>query len=207
MIKEIQGDGNCLYRAFADQLYGDENDYNFIKTKCFDYIEIEKEFFSQFIALDYDDYIVRKRRDGIWGDDVEIQALSEIYSKNVEIFSHSLAPLKTFHETEKENIRKIEVVKKEEKSNFPIRLSYHGKAHYNSIVPNDDYQFKQLLLTTPRGEIENKAIETAKMRIIEKEEKERLKKEGSTEKIELTEDSKKIEAHRDNFEKGGMVTI
>lgn len=41
-----------------------------------DYISYEKGFFQDYIAEDIDEYIERKRKDGEWGDDVEIQALS-----------------------------------------------------------------------------------------------------------------------------------
>ncbi len=66
-IREIKGDGNCLYRAVADQLYGNENYYDILKSKCLDYLELEKEFFSQFIegGIDkFEEYIMMKRMDG-----------------------------------------------------------------------------------------------------------------------------------------------
>jgi len=204
----MQGDGNCLYRSFADQLYGEENVYEVIKKTCFDYIEIEKDFFSQYIegGLDnFDYYIAMKRRDGVWGDDVEIQALSEIYGRNIQIYSHSLAPLKTFHENEQENTRKIERAKE----NFPIRLSYHGRAHYNSIVPCDENLFKQALIHTHVGKFETKAIEIAKERVKqEKEFNERKNRESAENKDKiilndvestLLKENSKIEAARGNF--------
>ena len=36
-------------------------------------------------------------QDGIWGDDVEIEALSEIYGRPIEIYSTSVKPIRTFH--------------------------------------------------------------------------------------------------------------
>jgi len=209
-IKEIAGDGNCLYRAFADQLYGNESNYEIVKNACFDYIEIEKPFFSQFIEgglENFDYYVAMKRRDGVWGDDVEIQALSEIYCRNVEIFSHSLEPLKTFHENEDNNLRRIE---RKKDDTLPIRLSYHGRAHYNSIVPTDINQYKEQLIQTYIGKYESKALEQAKLRVIEKEEADNNEiKKVNTEKIdinindELVKDNIKIEGLREHFiEKG-----
>lgn len=58
--------------------------------------------------------------DGIWGDDVEIQALSEIYNRPIEIYLYSVKPMRTFHEVSYNR-------------NDPIKLSYHGKSHYNSV--------------------------------------------------------------------------
>jgi hypothetical protein len=67
-IREISGDGNCLYRAVSDQIYGTENYYEVVKSKCMEYLEIEKDFFSQFIdggQAKFDDYVAMKRMDGI----------------------------------------------------------------------------------------------------------------------------------------------
>lgn len=41
-----------------------------------DYIEIERIYFENYITCDFKDYIDHKRSDGIWGDDIELQALS-----------------------------------------------------------------------------------------------------------------------------------
>ena len=66
-----------------------------------DYIESEKEFFVQFIVggeLSFESYVERKRIDGVWGDDIELQAMSEIYDRPIEIYAYRAEPLRTFHE-------------------------------------------------------------------------------------------------------------
>jgi OTU domain-containing protein 5 len=40
------------------------------------YILQEKAFFQDFMVEDLDEYVARKSRDGVWGDDIEIEALS-----------------------------------------------------------------------------------------------------------------------------------
>ena len=91
---------------------------------------IEQNYFRNFIVggLDsqkFKSYIEAKRMDGSWGDDVEIQALSEIYNRSIEIYMHSSKPMRTFHETA--FLR-----------GDPMRLSYHGKSHYNSVIENKE---------------------------------------------------------------------
>jgi len=63
-----------------------------------DYIKQNEKHFADFITGSIDEYIEIKKQNGIWGDDVEIQALSEIYDRPIEIYSYSNIPLKTFHE-------------------------------------------------------------------------------------------------------------
>ena len=69
-----------------------------------DYISYEKGFFQDYIAEDIDEYIERKRKDGEWGDDVEIQALSEIYSRPIEVYVFDDRPIRTFHEDNQQEI-------------------------------------------------------------------------------------------------------
>jgi OTU domain-containing protein 5 len=97
-IKKSAGDGNCLFRSISDQLYGDEKYYDDIRKLCMDYIEHEKIFFQDYVAGDIEEYIEKKRRDGEWGDDIEIQAISEIYARPIEIYAFESKPIRTFHE-------------------------------------------------------------------------------------------------------------
>jgi OTU domain-containing protein 5 len=97
-----------------------------IRQACMDYIESEKEFFVQFIIGgegSFEDYVERKRHDGVWGDDIELQAMSEIYNRPIEIFAYRVEPMRTFHEDQHKS-RDVR----------PIKLSYHGNEHYNSVV-------------------------------------------------------------------------
>ncbi len=67
-----------------------------------DYILNEKEYFKDFIIggdiKNVEAYVAKKRQDKIWGDDIEIQALSEIYNRPIEIYAYSKEPMRTFHE-------------------------------------------------------------------------------------------------------------
>lgn len=63
-----------------------------------DYIEIERIYFENYITCDFKDYIDHKRSDGIWGDDIELQALSQIYNRPIEIYAYNINPMRTFHE-------------------------------------------------------------------------------------------------------------
>lgn len=68
-----------------------------------DYIISEKEYFKDFIIGGNEEsveaYVARKRQNGTWGDDVEIQAMSEIYDRPIEIYAYSKDPMRTFHES------------------------------------------------------------------------------------------------------------
>ena len=163
-IRVVRGDGNCLFRAISDQVYGTDKHYDILRRYCMDYLVIKKRYFEPYIDEEFGGYIKDKRRDTVWGDDVEIEILSEIYNRPVEIYRGNNIPLKTFHEN---NSSKNEI----NDYNFsltPIRLSYHRKNHYNSIVPlESDHinfrRYKDALIKTKPGTFEAKIIAQAKV--------------------------------------------
>ncbi|KAK6235225.1 hypothetical protein SCA6_010562 [Theobroma cacao] len=120
-VKRMLEDGNCLFRAVADQVYGDSEAYDLIRQMCIDYMEQERDHFSQFITEGFTSYCKRKRRDQVYGNNAEIQALSEMYNRPIHIYSYSTEPINIFHGSYNTDTP-------------PIRLSYHHGNHYNSLV-------------------------------------------------------------------------
>ncbi|KAI3747223.1 hypothetical protein L6452_09675 [Arctium lappa] len=120
-VKKMLEDGNCLFRAVADQVYGDSEAYDLARQMCIDYMERERDHFSQFITEGFTCYCKRKRRDKVYGNNVEIQALSEMYNRPIHIYSYSNEPINIFHGSYNTDTP-------------PIRLSYHHGNHYNSLV-------------------------------------------------------------------------
>ena len=67
-----------------------------------------------------------KRKSGVWGDDIELQAISEIYNRPIEIYSDSKKPLKTFHDNTSEfNLKEVQNKENKNIKKSPIRISYH----------------------------------------------------------------------------------
>ncbi|KAJ7981197.1 OTU domain-containing protein 5-like [Quillaja saponaria] len=120
-VKRMLEDGNCLFRAVADQVYGDSEVYDLVRQMCIDYMERERDHFSQFITEGFTSYCKRKRRDKVYGNNVEIQALSEMYNRPIHIYSYSTEPINIFHGSYNTDTP-------------PVRLSYHHGNHYNSLV-------------------------------------------------------------------------
>lgn len=49
-VKEVSGDGNCMFRSIADQIYGDEEMHAVTREMCMDYMEQNRPHFEDFIA-------------------------------------------------------------------------------------------------------------------------------------------------------------
>ena len=92
-IVDVGTDGNCLFRAVALIAYGHEEFHMMIRRMSMEYILVNKDYFKDYIDLDkyanIEQYCEHKSHDTIWGDDLEIQALSEIYNCPIEIFAYS----------------------------------------------------------------------------------------------------------------------
>ena len=73
-LKEMVGDGNCLFRSIADQLEGNEKLHRKYRQEAVDYLEQNKEHYAPFIEDDetIDQYIADMSRDGVWGGQLEI---------------------------------------------------------------------------------------------------------------------------------------
>lgn len=51
-IREIVGDGNCLFRSVADQLYNDQERHRELRTEVTNYMRNHRTFFEPFVSED-----------------------------------------------------------------------------------------------------------------------------------------------------------
>ncbi|XP_021091632.1 OTU domain-containing protein 5 isoform X6 [Mesocricetus auratus] len=124
IIKQMKEDGACLFRAVADQVYGDQDMHEVVRKHCMDYLMKNADYFSNYVTEDFTTYINRKRKNNCHGNHIEMQAMAEMYNRPVEVYQYSTEPINTFH-----GIHQNE--------DEPIRVSYHRNIHYNSVVnPN-----------------------------------------------------------------------
>jgi len=127
-IKRMGEDGACLFRAVADQLYGDQEMHVCVRAQCMDYIERNADYYSQYVTEDFEEYVSRKRTPQVHGNHLEIQALSEMYSRPIHIYCYSSEPINIFQH----------INRTDSELTIPIRLCYHRGVHYNSLVdPNN----------------------------------------------------------------------
>eukprot|EP01124_Arcella_intermedia_P009567 TRINITY_DN16245_c0_g1_i2.p1 TRINITY_DN16245_c0_g1~~TRINITY_DN16245_c0_g1_i2.p1 ORF type:complete len:264 (+),score=65.58 TRINITY_DN16245_c0_g1_i2:33-824(+) len=119
-ITKTEEDGNCLFRAVAHQVYGDEEMHDVVRKNCMDYMDKERNHFSQFVVEDFTEYIKRKRQDTVYGNHLELQAIAELYNRPILIYTTSEEPLNLFQD-------------EYQTDNPPMRLSYHYGNHYNSV--------------------------------------------------------------------------
>ena len=196
-IREVKGDGNCLFRSVSEQIEENENNYEEYRKKCVEYMKENKDTFIPFLEEDepFDTYIEKIAKNGEWGGNLEIYALSMALKSNFYIYIHE---------------QPIYVVKNWEEPEKNIMLTYHNGKHYNSLRKLEEK-------TDEDKEKEIKKEENKKDNKNEKEENENNndqnengKEENKDNKDKNENGKKESEDHKekesqDNKEKDGVV--
>ncbi|CAN0315479.1 unnamed protein product, partial [Hapterophycus canaliculatus] len=96
-VADVEPDGNCLFRSVSHQIYGDADRHYSVRRACVEHMSKHEARFGVFVAENFRDYLYRIRQPGVWGDDLEIRALEELFDRPIEIYSSEgehLRPMK-----------------------------------------------------------------------------------------------------------------
>ena len=58
------------------------------------------DYFSQYVTEDFEQYINRKRADQCYGNNIEMQAVAEMYNRVIEVYEYSTSPLITLAQSD-----------------------------------------------------------------------------------------------------------
>jgi OTU-like cysteine protease len=86
-IFRVKADGNCLFRALADQLWRDGGKkHKIVREQVVNYLAANQSKLGIFVAaVSYSEYIQRMSKDGEWGDHVELKAAACVYGRQILI--------------------------------------------------------------------------------------------------------------------------
>lgn len=65
-----------------------------VRRLCMDYVAKNRDHFSQFLTEDFNEYVERKRLTEVHGNHVELQAISEIFLRPIEIYEYHTGNIK-----------------------------------------------------------------------------------------------------------------
>ncbi|GJQ11351.1 hypothetical protein GpartN1_g3142.t1 [Galdieria partita] len=120
-IRPVKDDGNCLFRAAADQIVGNERFHVQVREQVCEYIALHGEYLKDFVEDNntLEDYLKEMRIEGTWAGNMELQAISLLYGVNIRV--HRLEQ----PAYDLENFR--------EKNAVWIHLAFHQGEHYSSV--------------------------------------------------------------------------
>jgi len=124
IIRDIKGDGNCLFRAVSDQLTGCQTEHEIYRNECVLEFTRNADVYAPFLVDEsMDDYIEKISDDGEWGGNLELIALSRRLRVDIIVHQYNRPRFEIHYE------------------GSPVRtihISYHEGDHYNSIRRSDD---------------------------------------------------------------------
>ena len=118
----VEADGNCFFRALADQKFGDEGRHGELRARVVEYIEAKREDFAPFVEDDekFEDYVARMSRDGEWAGHLEVNAATAVLRVGVCIHQAGSPRWVAGADARDENA-------------LVYNVSYEGSDHYNSV--------------------------------------------------------------------------
>ncbi|KAJ2151810.1 2-oxoglutarate dehydrogenase E1 component [Coemansia sp. RSA 637] len=126
--KDMTGDGNCLFRALADQVDGTPDTHLRHRESVCDYMHQHTDDFEPFIdsAQPYPRYVAHMRRPGEYGGNLELVAFARNYRVDIKVyqlggtvFVISGAPPSNPDDPHR--------------SMPPVHIAYHSYEHYSSV--------------------------------------------------------------------------
>lgn len=125
-VIQVTADGNCFFRALADQLEGNEEEHKKYRSMVVQYIVKNREMFEPFIedGVPFEEYCLSMEEDGTWAGHMELQAASLVTHANICIH-RGMSP--------RWYVRNFD-----DRDALMIHLSYHNGEHYNSVRMKED---------------------------------------------------------------------
>ncbi|WVW82469.1 hypothetical protein I302_104480 [Kwoniella bestiolae CBS 10118] len=90
-LRDVKGDGNCLFRVLSDQGFGGEKRHAEIRKLVCDYLETHKDVMEGFVVPfmkdgeGYEGYVARMRQLKQFGSHIEIQAAARVFKRNIRV--------------------------------------------------------------------------------------------------------------------------
>ena len=133
-FKDVEGDGNCGYKAITNQLLGNEEYHNIIRTDVYNYLKLNLEQFTELIynvnveQVNGKKYIEKVNNPGFCMSDLEIWEINKIYVVNLYLFEERKGYINLLS-----NLGNIYG-----NSKIFINICFVGNNHYNELYEPKD---------------------------------------------------------------------
>jgi len=86
-LRPVAADGNCQFRALSVQLYGDESQHAALRQRVVQQLRERRDRYDGYMLGSYEEYLERMARDSEWGDNVTLQAASDILNCEIHVLT------------------------------------------------------------------------------------------------------------------------
>ncbi|PUZ74251.1 hypothetical protein GQ55_1G049400 [Panicum hallii var. hallii] len=74
---QIEGDGNCQFRALADQIFRNPDYHKHVRKAVVKQLKEFRKHYEGYVPMEYKVYLKKMKRSGEWGDHVTLQAAAD----------------------------------------------------------------------------------------------------------------------------------
>lgn len=133
--RRVRGDGNCQFRALADQLWQQEDRHREVRQATIAQLRRRADLYSPFVPdEEYSSYVQRMSLDTTWGDHLTLQAAADVFGARLCV----LTSYKDSFVLELEPQTQVRLKR-------VLWLSFWAEVHYNSVVPTNGEAVRALL--------------------------------------------------------------
>ncbi|CAO2842134.1 unnamed protein product [Amaranthus hypochondriacus] len=123
---QIEGDGNCQFRALADQLFHNQDYHRHVRKEVVKQLKSFRNLYEGHVPMKYRRYLRKMKRRGEWGDHVTLQAAADRFAAKICVVT-------SFRDSSY-----IEILPYDKKFHKEIWLSFWSEVHYNSLYDAGD---------------------------------------------------------------------
>ncbi|KMZ69172.1 OTU domain-containing protein [Zostera marina] len=129
---QIEGDGNCQFRAIADQLFRNPEYHKHVRKQVIKQLKNSRKLYEEYVPMSYSGYLKKMKKSGEWGDHLTLQAAADRFEIKICVVT-------SFKDT-----CFIEIVPREKHPSRELWLSFWSEVHYNSLYGVDDLPTRTL---------------------------------------------------------------
>ncbi|KAF5457919.1 hypothetical protein F2P56_021991 [Juglans regia] len=74
---QMEGDGNCQFRALADQLFRNPDYHKHVRKHIIKQLKHHRKLYEGYVPMEYKSYLKKMKKSGEWGDHVTLQAAAD----------------------------------------------------------------------------------------------------------------------------------
>ncbi|XP_038899327.1 OVARIAN TUMOR DOMAIN-containing deubiquitinating enzyme 11 isoform X1 [Benincasa hispida] len=123
---QMEGDGNCQFRALADQLFRNPDYHKHVRKAVIKQLKKFRKLYEGYVPMKYKTYLKKMKKSGEWGDHVTLQAAADRFAAKICLVT-------SFRDT-----CYIEILPKDNNPNKELWLSFWCEVHYNSLYASGD---------------------------------------------------------------------
>ncbi|WAQ89499.1 hypothetical protein PtA15_11A188 [Puccinia triticina] len=146
------GDGNCLFRALSDQLYGTPNRHLEIRQEVCGYLAQHEARYKAFVDMDEDEswesHLELMAKQGTYGGHLELSAFANFHRRPIKIIQPGMVYVISYEDESPGSSSQKKVIKGKLKgkgkrsddpgpvmspADTPVYLVYHQWEHYSSV--------------------------------------------------------------------------